>query len=57
MDAETGNVLGAVAPVRERGLKCPVESTAGEYYSRSREGAWIEIQMLQEVLQLIASLP
>ena len=33
-----------VAPARERGLKCvPMQFLCGHRYSRSREGAWIEI--------------
>ena len=32
-----------VAPVRERGLKCPLSVVFHLLYRRSREGAWIEI--------------
>ena len=32
-----------VAPARERGLKLKMESLGLLSYSRSREGAWIEI--------------
>ena len=33
-----------VAPVRERGLKYLVKNQPAIIYSRSREGAWIEIK-------------
>ena len=33
----------AVAPVRERGLKCPLLVVSLVTNSRSRKGAWIEI--------------
>ena len=32
-----------VAPVRERGLKCPTVAHCFSYLRRSRKGAWIEI--------------
>ena len=34
-----------VAPVRERGLKYKLTSLLPTLYSRSREGAWIEIDL------------
>ena len=34
----------AVAPVRERGLKCAEFGNDPRQLRRSREGAWIEIQ-------------
>ena len=36
--------LRLVAPVRERGLKLPLCRTILSICSRSREGAWIEIE-------------
>ena len=35
-----------VAPVRERGLKSVAAPTAHKSESRSRKGAWIEIQVV-----------
>ena len=36
---------GKVAPARERGLKCSIVRVCNIDVSRSREGAWIEINI------------
>ena len=40
-----------VAPVRERGLKCNVNWVSRYVNGRSREGAWIEIREIGQILQ------
>ena len=48
---------GAVAPVRERGLKCNTAQAYAYINRRSREGAWIEIALLRHPSRRIRSLP
>ena len=46
LDSHTA--VGAVAPARERGLKWQFYRREYHGYSRSREGAWIEIEKIKE---------
>ena len=47
----------AVAPARERGLKCYKSKKVENEYCRSREGAWIEICGHEIIIDVYGSLP
>ena len=47
--------LIAVAPARERGLKCTIQDFLFRKVCRSREGAWIEIMNLGLPVQSMLS--